>query len=231
MTGNRHRYLRGVALGAVVALVAAGCTRPWWTPRSTTTTTRGTPTTRTTPTTAGGGHEHNHSPRLDHPPTEEQKAAALKFVDETRAAVAGQDLSIASLERQHYVGIGDGQHWVKPEFTRDDFQLDPHHIESYTVRNGRAAAAMYIYNPKGLETTMDDVPDIAGNWTLWHDHVLSYRSNDPNTDDFFRLCIGANCFTRHDVPMFHVWFQPNACGPFAGAGVGEGSCIKELATY
>jgi hypothetical protein len=226
MNGNRHRYLRGVAFGGVAALAAVSCTRPGTTPGVTTT------TKATTTTTAGsdhGGMDHGNMPdRLNHDPTEEQKAAALKWVDDTRAAVKADGLTLATIQQMHYINIGDGVHYVKPEYTRDEFYLDPHHIESFAVFGGQLAAAMYVYNPKGIDTTMDDVPDIAGSWTMWHDHVLPYKSDDPMNDDFFRL---GGPYRRHDSPMIHAWLQPNKCGPFASAGVGEGSCIAELANY
>jgi hypothetical protein len=231
MTGSRHRYVRGVAfVGAVAALAAASCTRPWGTPR--TTTTRARPTTTMGHSHDGGmdgmDHAAAHSPRLDHPPTEEQKAAALKFVDETRAAVKADGITFAKLQSLHYVGIGDTVHYVKPENVRADIEdhqyLNPHRVEAFTVFGGKIVAAMYIL--AGAEMT--DVPDIAGSWTIYHDHVLPYRSDDINSDDYFRL---GGPYSRHDSPMIHVWLEPNKCGPFAGAGVGEGSCIAELANY
>jgi hypothetical protein len=225
MTGNRHRYLRGVALGAVAALALASCNRPGRPPKPTTTT-----APKPTTTMSHGGMDHGNMPaRLDHDPTEEQKAAALKFVDDTRKAVQEDGLTLEKIKQMHYINIGDGVHYVKPEYTRDEYYLDPHHIESFAVFGGQLAAAMYVYNPKGKDTTLDDVPDIAGNWTMWHDHVLPYASDDPTSDDFFKLKIGG--VSRHDSPMIHVWMKPNKCGPWASAGVGEGSCIKELATY
>jgi hypothetical protein len=233
MTGDRHRYMRGVAFGAVAALAAVSCTRPGTGPRTTTTarpTTTVRPTTTTTTMDHGhGGMDHGHMPdRLNHAPTEEQKKSALAWVDATRKAVKDANLTVAKLQQMHYINIGDGVHWVKPEYTRDELQLEPTAVESFAVFGGQIAAAMYVYNPKGLNTTVNDVPDIAGTWTMWHNHVLPYRSNDPMSDDFFRLF---GPYTRTDSPMVHVWLQPNKCGPFASAGVGEGSCIPELATY
>jgi hypothetical protein len=226
MRGDRRRYLRGVAYGAATALVVAGCYRP---PGGTTTTTRATTTTtRATTTTTHGGHEHETPDRLNHPPTNEQKAAALKWVDEVRAAFRQDGITVAKLQQMGYLNIGDGVHWIKPEYTRDDKFLDPHAVESYAVFLGQVSAAMFVYNPKGLETTLADVPDIAGNWTQWHGHQLPYRSNDPMNPDFFRL---GGPYWRSDSPMIHVWMQPNQCGPWASAGVGEGSCIRELANY
>jgi hypothetical protein len=228
MTENRHRYLRGAAFGAVAALAAVGCYRPP-TPGGPTTTRP--PTTRpATTTTTAAGHDHGNMPdKFNHAPTEEQKAAALKWVTDTRNAVKATGWTTsADLEKNGYIGIGDTIHWVNPAYTRDEFQLDPEHVESFAVFGGRIAAAMYVFNPKGLDTKVEDAPDIAGTWTMWHNHVLSYKSDDPTKDDFFRLF---GPYRRTDSPMIHVWMQPNKCGPFASAGVGEGSCIAELASY
>jgi hypothetical protein len=228
MTGDRHRFLRGAAFGAVAALAAVSCTRPGTKP-GVTTTKKPTTTRAVTTTTMGehGGMDHGHMPdRLNHAPTEEQKAAALKWVADTRAAVKEDGLTAANLKDRGYIGILDGVHWVNPAYTRDQFQMDPHHIESFAVFSGQIAAAMYVYNPNGLNTSVNDVPDVAGNWTMWHNHVLPYKSNDPTSDDFFRL---GGPYVRTDSPMVHVWLVPNKCGPFASAGVGEGSCIPELA--
>ena len=223
--GDRHRYARGIGCAAVAALAVAGCSRPG-TPRPTTTTTQPRPTTTTT--TGHGGHGHDTPDRLNHPPTEEQKKAALKWVDDTRKAVQEQGLTVEKIKAMHYINIGDGIHYVKPEYARDDKHLDPYAIESFAVFGGKIAAAMYVYNPKGLETTLDDVPDIAGSWTMWHGHRLPYQSDDPMDDKYFKL---GGPYVRNDSPMIHVWLQPNKCGPWASAGVGEGSCITELATY
>jgi hypothetical protein len=234
MTGNHRRYVSGLACLAVVALGAAAC-RPKPRPTTTTTTTTRAQTTTTVMEHDGGGMDHGHMPdKFNHPPTEQQKKDALAWVDATRAA--NQNLTVAELQRRGYIGIGDFQHYVKPEFTRDDKFLDPTAVESFFVRNGVAAAAMYVYNSKGLNTTVEDAPDIAGTWTMWHNHVLPYQSADPMDPNFFKLGVDPKTGQPHyrtDSPMIHVWITkgPNGCGPFASAGVGEGSCIKELANY
>jgi hypothetical protein len=232
MTRDRC-YRRAIACGALAALSVVGCTRPGNPPGPTST------TRPTTTTTAGhGGHGHEVPDHLNHPPTEAQKTAALKWVDDTRAAVKAQglaDLRGAALtkkfEELHYIPIGDYMHWVKPEFTVDEHFLDPTHVEVFTVTGGKITAAMFVYNPKGEQTTMADVPDIAGNWTQWHGHRLPYASNDPTSDDYHKLKFFPPNFVRDDQPMIHVWLEPNRCGPWASAGVGEGSCIAELASY
>jgi hypothetical protein len=232
MTGDRHQYLRGAAYAAVAALTVAGCTWRGGTPKTTTTVARPT-TTMARPTTTMGGHDHTMPDKFNHPPTEQQKKDALAWVDATRAALKEDGITAAKLPGLGYINIGDGVHWVKPEFTGDTSYLDPHRIESYAVFGGQIAAAMYVYNPKGVNTTLNDVPDIAGNWTMFHGHQLPYRSADPNSPDFFRLGAGPDgvMHWRSDSPMIHVWYKPNKCGPWASAGVGEGSCIPELANY
>jgi hypothetical protein len=215
---NGGRILGGAALAATVAVVAS-CTWPPTNPGRTTTT--AAPATTTTATTAPG-HNHGNPDRLNHEPSEDQQRAALQFVADTRQAVIDDGLTLEKIQGMHYINIGDGVHWIKPEHTRDEFQLDPHRIEAFVATGGRLRAVMYVMK-KG--TTMNDVPDIAGNWTIWHEHYLPYRSADPMNDDYHRLG-GTNY--RQSSPMLHVWLEPHPCGPFAGTNREEGSCLPEL---
>ena len=52
--------------------------------------------------------------------------------------------------------------------------------------------------------TMDNVPDIAGNWTMWHAHDLPWQSNNQFTDAYWRL---GGSYWRHTAPMLHVWLE------------------------
>jgi hypothetical protein len=153
-------------------------------------------------------------------------AAARTLVADTRAAVArkGQN-TLAGLRAQGFFSIGDEltgtTHYTKVQLRNDAHNLEPDYVEEFAVRNGQVVAAMYVL---GVGMTMDNVPDIAGNWTMWHDHILSYRSNNPNSDDYLRL---GGPYIRHGAPTLHVWLQKNRCDPFAGADTGTmtGSCI------
>jgi len=179
---------------------------------------------------SGGGMPGMHGPaRLQHDPCDAQKAAARQLIADTRAAVArkGQN-TLAGLTAQGFFSIGDEltgtTHYTKNALRNDSHNLDPNYVEEYAVRNGQVVAAMYVLS---VGMTMDNVPDIAGNWTMWHDHVLGWMSSNPNSPLYYRL---GGAFTRREPPMLHVWLRKNACGPFAGTdgGMMSGSCIKDI---
>jgi hypothetical protein len=76
-------------------------------------------------------------------------------------------------------------------------------------------------------TTMEDVPDIAGSLTQWHDH------QDLCWDGALvvgRLEADGTCARgafRATQPMLHVWVQDHPCGPFAGIEGSHGSGCGE----
>jgi len=167
--------------------------------------------------------------RLQHEPCDAQKAAARKLIADTRAGAKrhGQD-SLANLKAQGYISIGDEAtgttHYVKPPYHTDQYNLDPDHIEEFAIRGGRVVAAMYILS-NGM--TMDNMPDIAGNWTMWHAHDLPWQSNNQFVDAYWHL---GGRYWRHTAPMLHVWLEYNKCGPFTGTdGAGmTGSCVQGI---
>jgi hypothetical protein len=174
----------------------------------------------------GGGMDHGG---YDHPPTADQQAAARKLIADTRASVQRQGLTtLAAIQRAGYISIGDEMtgttHYVMPKYHYDGRELDPNAIESFAIRQGRPVAAMYILeNGK----TMNDIPDVAGNWTMWHLHTLPFRSNNPRTNGYYQL---GGMYTRTTAPMLHVWLVDNPCGPFAGTDTTNmtGSCHPEI---
>jgi hypothetical protein len=188
--------------------------------------------------TAGGdGHEHHEIPdRLDHPPTADQEAAAQELIDETEAATTQyQDVQAATDAGYRSIGDGAGgfEHYVNPAYTADATVLDPSAPESLVYQvlpdGGRElSTVMYILAPG---STMDDVPDIAGNLTVWHLHDdLCFASGGRVAG---RLVDG-RCrpagVHRTTPPMLHVWVVPNDCGPFAGVDRAQstGSCVDGL---
>ena len=82
------------------------------------------------------------------------------------------------------------------------------------------ASAMYLL-PFGA--TMDDVPDVAGDLTQWHDHQnLCWEGvRVVGTTDASGSCLRGEF--RPTQPMLHVWMIEHECGLFAGIEGSHGS--------
>ena len=189
------------------------------------------------PAAEANGHEHHDVPeRLDHEPTEDQLDAARELIDETAAATTGYaDVNAATAAG--YRSIGDGasgyEHFVNPAFMADGAVLDPQRPESLVYEVGadgarRFTTIMYTLAPG---STMDDVPDIAGNLTVWHTHGnLCFA---PGTVRLAGAVVDGACrpggVNRPSAPMLHVWVVPDDCGPFAGTDRRQatGSCVED----
>jgi hypothetical protein len=186
--------------------------------------------------TGAGAHDHAIPAHLDHEPTPEQMAEAAALLAETKTATA-QYNDIAAAEAAGFRSIGDGftgvEHWINSEFMADSAILDPERPESivYRVNPDRTKeliTVMYIL-PRGW--TMDDVPDIAGNLTVWHDH--DNLCFDPETSRLSGVFVDGKCRPAgvhvQTAPMLHVWVTPNPCGPFAGTDKQQmtGSCVAD----
>jgi hypothetical protein len=162
--------------------------------------------------------------------TDEQRAAAQELIDETTAGMA-QFTDEAAVQAAGYISIGDGatgyEHYIHVGYIADGIDLDPNKIESivFTVApdgTKTVASAMYIL---GFGATMDDVPDIAGELTTWHDHqnLCWEGARVVGTTDATGSC--QRGVFRATPPMLHVWMpgQEPACGPFAGIEGSHGS--------
>jgi hypothetical protein len=242
---SRHRVAVAV-LGAVAAVAAAGCTRPGGQPPRTTTTTTPTGPDTTMPggdhmdhggDDHGNGGAHSIPPRLNHPPTEAQRATAMKLVEDNKKINAARFATMADARKAGYIEIGDGMsgvsHFEHPIYRRDGRELDLQYPEALVYRTAtqRLTTVMYILEPG---KTMNDVPDIAGNLTVWHGHGdLCWKSTNPDDPNYLRLdgvAVGGRCIgggtLRVEPPMLHLWVTDNPCGPFAGTDPGNrtGSC-------
>jgi hypothetical protein len=86
---------------------------------------------------------------------------------------------------------------------------------------------MYLLEPGA---TMDDVPDVAGDLTVWHDHQnLCW---DEAGQRLAGVVVDGRCRPggeqRATTPMLHVWLDDQECGPFTGIeGHGEGCAAHE----
>jgi hypothetical protein len=158
--------------------------------------------------------------------------AAKRLIESTRAVVAARFPDQAALIAAGYRSIGDGRvtpydHFIKPEYLEDGRQLDPERVESVvlerTPEGWRVASAMFILEEG---RTLADVPDVAGDLTVWHDHQnLCW---DRSGLRLAGLLVNGQCFPggtlRPTPPMLHVWLADHPCGPFAGIEGHGGGC-------
>jgi len=236
-----------MAAGATVMLVGAGCSRGFAQPA--------VPGPVSPPaggdsgmdhggdhggSSGGGSHSaggmHEIPARLNHAPTAEQRAKAMKLVDDNKRANAARFRTAAQARAAGYIDIGDGMsgvtHYEHPKNRRDGRELDVMYPEALVYKSATQTlqTVMYILEPG---KTMDDVVDIAGNLTVWHGHNnLCWKSTNPDNPGYLKLggaAIGNRCTggtLRVEPPMLHVWVIDNPCGPFAGTDPGNrtGSC-------
>lgn len=187
------------------------------------------------------GHAHDTDTRTEGPVisvddprlTDRQQDAAVELIDETRAALAGFP-DDASLVAAGYVSIGDGrregsfEHFVNHEYLADGNELDASAIESVVTQRQadgtkKVVSGMYILS---WGSTMDDVPEVAGELTTWHDHQnLCW---DPSGQRLAGILVNGECrpagVLRATAPMLHVWLEDTPCGPFSGIEGHGGSC-------
>lgn len=162
-----------------------------------------------------------------------QRARGTDLMDETREALA-EFTNEAAVVDAGYVSIGDGraagrfEHFVNRAYLTDDRDLDPDAIESLVFQrqadgSKTLMSAMYILS---TGTTMDEVPDVAGELTVWHDHQnLCW---DPTGTRLAGILVNGQCqpggVLRATAPMLHVWLEDTPCGPFVGIEGHGGSC-------
>jgi hypothetical protein len=164
--------------------------------------------------------------------TSAQRARATDLLTRTRAALLAYP-DEAALVAAGYTWIGDGrragtfQHFVNAEYMGDGRMLDPGHIESIVMQQQpdgtkTVMSAMYIAEPG---TTMETVPDIGGELTVWHDHQnLCWNGNKLAGVLVNGVCTPGGTF-RATAPMIHVWVDEPRCGPFTGIeGHGGTNC-------
>ena len=187
------------------------------------------------PDDAAGGAPHGEHASgtvislTDERVSDTQRQAAQELIDTTVQGMA-RFTDVASVEAAGYVSIGDGvtgwEHFINVGHMADGVDMDPNRIESivfkvYPDGTRQLASAMYIL---GFGATMDDVPDIAGELTSWHDHQDLCFDGVRVTG---RVQPDGSCprggSLRPTAPMLHVWMIPHRCGPFAGIEGRHGS--------
>lgn len=169
-----------------------------------------------------GSHSHAHSAgatAADSTPAELKQER--KLIAETKAAVA-KYVSTEDAVAAGYVSIGDSmtgfEHFVNGEYLKDEYTLDPAHVESLVYRVDGAAktliSGMYILENGSM---MSDVPDLGGPRVMWHIHTDLCWGAPGKLGGVMR---NGRCRPGGTLgvtsPMLHVWVVPNECGPFAG---------------
>ena len=162
--------------------------------------------------------------------TSSERSAAQDLIDTTAEAMRAFP-DEAALQAAGYISIGDGvtgyEHYINIEYIADGIEMDPNRIESVVLTvaddgTKEVASAMYILS---FGKTMDDVPDIAGELTTWHDHqnLCWEGARVVGTTDATGEC--ERGVFRGTPPMLHVWLpgHEQACGPFAGIEGSHGS--------
>jgi hypothetical protein len=170
---------------------------------------------------------------LDDAPSAEARDRAERLLIETVEAMRAFP-DEAAVQAAGFISIGDSatgwEHYIHVGRIADPAVLDPAGIESIVLKvNGDGtkdvASAMYLL-PFG--TTMDDVPDIAGALTEWHDHqnLCWEGARVVGTTDATGSCPRGEF--RGTQPMLHVWVTDHPCGPFAGIEGSHGDgCAHE----
>lgn len=187
------------------------------------------------------GHSHDDTAAAGEGPvisladsrvTDEQRTAAQDLIDTTAEGMA-RFSDPASVQAAGYVSIGDQstgyEHYINIGYLGDGIELDPERIESivFTVDpdgTRTLASAMYILT---FGSTMDDVPDVAGELTTWHDHQnLCWEGvRVVGTTDRTGSCERGTF--RGTAPMLHVWVTEHECGPFAGIEGSHGTACGD----
>jgi len=182
---------------------------------------------------AAGGHTHDddhaHSGGHGADVTAEQQARADALVSDTEAALPRwESVDLAVADGFQWIGDGrvpDGyQHYINGEYLASDDILDAEHPESLVYKNNgdgsvTLVSAMYILPPG---STMDDVPDVGGELTPWHDHDNLCWGPDNQIAGVLvnGRCVPGGVHRGSSAPMLHVWVVDNPCGPFAGIEAG-----------
>jgi hypothetical protein len=122
---------------------------------------------------------------------------------------------------------GGFEHFINYDYAADGRELDANAIESIVLQvqpdgSKTVASAMFIME---AGTTMENVPDIAGELTPWHDHQNLCFGPDGRLAG--RL-VNGSCVPggtlRATAPMMHVWLVDTPCGPFSGTEGHGGNC-------
>ncbi|MGI9148354.1 MAG: hypothetical protein ACR2IK_17685 [Chloroflexota bacterium] len=177
---------------------------------------------RSTPT----GHSHDGSVVLAAaPPTDEQRAAAARLVDDTRAGIqAYTNVQVALTDgyRPSTPPLAPTVHYTNTAYQHDDRILDPTRPEALVYANTPGGpvllGAMYML-PKANVAP----PDVGGSLTEWHTHTNLCFGLPTFRIDGFQSPFGTCPIGSINAPtpaMLHIWTGANGTGSQARDVVG-----------
>jgi hypothetical protein len=151
------------------------------------------------------------------PPTDEQRAAAARLLEDTRAGIeryTDVHVALADGYRPSQPAGGATAHYNNPAYEKDGRVVDANHPEALvyanTPRGPLLLGAMYML-PLNTQP-----PDIGGSLTEWHTHAnvcfLLPFGIDGLQSPYGTCSVGA--LNAPLPPMLHVWTVANPGGPF-----------------
>jgi hypothetical protein len=160
----------------------------------------------------------------------EQQARAEKLVASTLRELP-QFADVTKIGDLGFKSIGDAntgfEHYINFAYLLDDAFLDPNKPESlvYRVDGDKRTLVAAMFAAGGMSLTDPKLIDWGGPLMQWHVHGDLCWSLDADrqpivvgSKDAVGSCPANSMNVFGEVPMVHVWIQPNACGPFAALG-------------
>jgi len=177
------------------------------------------------PTTAGADHNHAAAPAPG--VTGAQLAAAVKLIEDTKAAIARYSDQRVAIKAGYKPMEPEGleiMHYVNQAYFTDADILRPEHVQSVIYYNSPRGpiliGAMYIMPRLGMPG-----PQIGGSLTVWHHHdnlcfdrttgvIVAFAHNAFfDRGDKSGTCPPGSS-NRSTPEMLHVWIIDNPGGPF-----------------
>jgi hypothetical protein len=163
------------------------------------------------------GHAHGKVVLHAGPPTDAQRAAAVKLLEDTRTGIeryTDVQVALADGYRPSELAGGATNHYNNPAYEKDGRVVDTNHPEALvyanTPRGPLLLGAMYML-PRNSQP-----PDIGGSLTEWHTHTnvcfLLPFGIDGLQSPYGTCSVGA--LNAPLPPMLHVWTVANPGGPF-----------------
>ena len=167
------------------------------------------------------GHAHDGRVVLTAaPPTDAQRVAAARLVDDTRVGIeryADVQVALADGYQPTTPTLGSTVHYVNQTFQRSGRVLDPTRppalVYASTPSGPMLLGAMYMLPKANMPA-----PDVGGSLAEWHTHpnlcfMLPTFSIDSLESPFGTCPVGS--INAPTPAMLHVWTVANPGGPFA----------------